>query len=130
MNIEEIKRKYAACVDEVGIIQAASLSTADHGILSSYITMEMSRGGVQGFGGYRLGYDLNKVPGDKYDNVVNITMAADWIVSVMKVAGVANWHDLVGKTVSVLSQGGLIIAIGQFGKSDNWYCPKLKWSCS
>jgi hypothetical protein len=93
----------------------ADLSTEDHGVLSSFITLDYGGSG-QGFGGYSLFSPNFKSNGN---------FAGLWIWRVMEIVGVAHWKDLVGRTIRVrkTEEWGSIVAIGNTIK-DEWFNPK------
>ena len=103
------------------VIEDASLSSRDHGLLSSYVMLDY--GGVtQGFGGYCL-----YLPKSFTHHTLQ-SVAGHWIWSVMEVAEVSDWSKLKGRTVRVETDGkrGKIIAIGHIVK-DIWFRPEQEF---
>ena len=94
------------------VIKSASLSTADHGLLSSFIHLDYGGSG-QGFGGFCL-YSPSAHPND----AVNI--AGLWIWRTLEIAGVSDWADLPGRPVRVKGGHNSIEAIGHILK-DEWF---------
>lgn len=92
-----------------------TLSNADHGILSSYLTLDYGGSG-QGFGGYCL-YN----PTYKNDDITGF-----WIWRIMEVVGVDEWKDLVGKNIRVIGDYSHIEAIGNIIK-DEWFYPQREF---
>lgn len=88
-------------------ITAVSLGIEDHGILTSYLTMDF-RGGGQGFGGYNL-------------NDENYLGA--WIRGVMKALKLDEWDKVKGQLCRVERAGGLLIGISHIVDS-TWFYPK------
>lgn len=89
---------------ENAVITGTMLGLEDHGIMSSFVYLEMETGGV-GFGGYALGGES----GIKY------------IEEILDVVGVSRWEDLKGKHIRVDSEGigGRALGIGNIIK-DKW----------
>ncbi len=98
-------------------IDGATLSKADHGVLSSFVGLDYGNGGHQGFGGYTL-----YLPKDFKHHGIADGYAGHWIWRVMEIAGVDRWDDLVGKTVRAKADHTKVHAIGHITK-DDWFCP-------
>jgi len=98
------------------IIESASITSDDHGLLSSWLMLDFGGCG-QGFGGYAL-----YIPKSFTHHELK-SVAGHFIWRVMEVAGVYSWENLKGKTIRVKSDGELIQAIGHIIKED-WFCPK------
>ena len=98
------------------IITAASITTADHGLLSAWLTLDYGGSG-QGFGGYSL--YLPKT----FDHHNILSPAGHFIFRVMEIAGVENWDDLPGKTIRVIASFEGVSAIGHIVK-DDWFDPE------
>jgi hypothetical protein len=112
----------AAVVTETknAIILSVRLTADDHGLLSAWLTLDYG-GSAQGFGGYAL--YLPK--GSKHHTLES--PAGHFIWRCMEVAGVTEWHDLVGKTVRVRCERGLAQAIGHIVK-DDWFDPQADFA--
>lgn len=87
------------------IIKSTMLGIEDHGILTSFITVEWE-GGVQGFGGYNL-KDPNSL---RY-----------WIGTIIDIFG-CNWEELPGHHCRINREDGLIKSIGHIIEQ-NWMRP-------
>lgn len=98
------------------IIKSTSLSSADHGVLSSFIHLDFGGTG-QGFGGYSL-YS----PEYKEQQ----TGAGIFIWRVMEIAGVTEWKNLPGQTVRVKADHSKVHAIGHIIK-DDWFDPSQEF---
>lgn len=102
------------------VIESATITKADHGLLSAWLTLNYGGSG-QGFGGYSL-----YLPKSFSHHSLNVNYAGHFIFRVLEIAGVDEWKDLVGKTIRVRRPagfGGIIEAIGHIVK-DDWFCPK------
>lgn len=99
------------------IITGARLTTADHGLLSGWISMDLEVG-CQSFGGHVLFLPESFKHAPKQANFAGL-----WIFRVMQVADVEEWSKLTGKTVRVRGTWDGIEAIGHITK-DDWFCPK------
>lgn len=102
------------------IIESASITNDDHGLLTSWLMLDYGDGGHQGFGGYAL-----YLPKDfKHHGVMS--HAGHFIWRVMEVAEVSEWSRLKGKTIRVKLDkdgfNGKIEAIGHIIK-DNFFNP-------
>lgn len=95
-------------------IEDVGLSNSDHGLLSSFVTLDYGDGGHQGFGGYTL-YN------PKFKNTHG-NYTGHWIWRVMEVAGVTEWDRIKGKNVRAKIEKGLVVAIGHITK-DIWFNP-------
>jgi len=102
------------------IISAAKITTGDHGFLDCWLTLDYGDGIFQGFGGWAL--YLPKP--SKYYNIMSL--AGHHIFRIMKITGVENWTNVVGKSIRVRGSGEIlsfkIEAIGHI-INDDWYCP-------
>lgn len=100
------------------VIESATITADDHGLLSSWVFLDYGGSG-QGFGGYALylpkGFNHHGV----------LSHAGHWIWRVMEVAGVTEWGKLKGRPIRVekVDEWGDIIAIGHIVK-DDWFDPK------
>ena len=98
------------------VIEGATLTTNDHGILTAYLALDYDGSG-QSFGGYALYFPDNFTNSKKPGN-----FAGHFIWRVMKIAGVYEWDALVGKTIRVKATNSNVIAIGHIIK-DDWFNP-------
>lgn len=108
-NLEDVKIKNA-------VIESASITNDDHGLLSAWLNLDYGGSG-QGFGGFTL-----YLP-ESFTHHKLMSPAGHWIWRVMEVAGVARWDDLKGKTIRVKATHGGVQAIGHIVK-DDWFCPE------
>ena len=108
MNIA-VERKNA-------VITSATISSADHGVLSAWVFLKFDCG-EQGFGGYTL--YLPKT----YSHHRLESAAGHFIWRVMEIAGVLKWEDLKGKTVRVDATHSKVYGIGHIIK-DDWFYPE------
>jgi len=97
------------------IIKSASLSTDDHGMLTSYLHLDYGGSG-QGFGGYAL-----YLP-ESFTHHNRLSGAGHWVWRVLEIAGVTKWDNLPGKTIRVKSEHSKAHAIGHIVK-DDWFNP-------
>lgn len=97
------------------IITSASITSADHGLLTAWIFLDYGGAG-QGFGGYAL-----YLP-PSFDHHELKSVAGHFIWRVMEVADVTSWKDLPGKTVRVRASHDGVEAVGHIVK-DDWFCP-------
>lgn len=98
------------------VITAATISTAGHGILSAWLSLDYG-GTCQGFGGAAL-----FVPERHSANYAGL-----WLWRVMEVAGVEEWSKLVGKTIRARGSWGGVSAIGHIVK-DDWFEPAVEFA--
>ena len=98
------------------IIESVSLTKADHGLLSAWLTLDYGGSG-QGFGGYSL-----YLPKSFNHHSLNVNFAGHFIFRALEIAGVDEWSQLVGKTIRVKASFSSVIAIGHIVR-DDWFCP-------
>lgn len=108
MNTEKIETENA-------IIESATLTIADHGLLSAWLTLQFDGSG-QGFGGYALYLPKS------FDHHKLLSPAGHFIYRVLEIAGVEHWEDLAGRTIRAKHTWSKVIAIGHIVKND-WFDP-------
>jgi hypothetical protein len=103
------------------IIESATITTEERGLLTSYVFLDYGDGGHQGFGGFVL-----HLPEQFKHHSKESGYAGHFIFRVMEIAGVSRWENLKGKTVRVKLNkeglGGRIMGIGHIVK-DDWFMP-------
>lgn len=98
------------------VIEKATITADDHGLLSAWLTLDYGGMG-QGFGGYAL-----YLPPSYKHHALN-SVAGHFIWRVMEIAGVTDWGKLEGKTIRVRAGHTGVEAIGHIIK-DDWFCPR------
>jgi hypothetical protein len=106
-----------------GVIETATLSAEDHGLLTAWLGLDYGDSGHQSFGGYAL-----YLPKSFRHHAMN-SVAGHFIWRCMEIAGVSAWDDLVGKTIRVEIIGGLIKGIGHIVK-DDWFYPSVDFDAA
>lgn len=104
-------------VERNAIIESATITSDDHGLLSSWLTLDYGGSG-QGFGGYALYLPANF----KNHDLRAPNYAGHFIWRVMEIADVTRWEHLKGKTIRVRATHGGVEAIGHIVK-DDWFSP-------
>ena len=92
-------------------IQKATITAADHGVLSVWLDLDFGGSG-QGFGGY-VNYSP-KVP--RFDTT------GRFLWRIMEIAGVVSWDCVVGKSIRVQATPSKVHKIGHILK-DDWFDP-------
>lgn len=94
-----------------------SLTMADHGCLTFYLTLEGDCWGV-GVGGYVIGHGY--LGADKFEAESDAGLEA--MMRIMDTVGVEKWEDLKGKYIRIESTGfgGSVNKIGNLIK-DKWF---------
>lgn len=100
------------------IIENATITNDDHGLLTAWLTLNYGGSG-QGFGGYAL-----YLPKELEDSKNGIPCCGHFIWRVMEIAEVSTWATLKGKAIRVRQdkEWGKIEAIGHIVK-DDWFNP-------
>ena len=102
------------------IIESATITNDDHGLLSAWVYLDYGGSG-QGFGGYAL-----YLPKDFRAATNQANYAGHFIWRVMEIAGVSRWSDLAGKTLRVRHEHHKVQAIGHIVKND-WFNPEVEF---
>ncbi len=101
------------------IIEAATISCGERGLLTAWLTLDYGGAG-QAFGGYAL--YLPQSFSHHEDSKLGPNFGGHFIMRCMEVAGVEEWSKLPGKTVRVRHEWTKVHAIGHIVK-DDWFCP-------
>lgn len=101
------------------IVLSADIFVEDHGLLTSFLTLDYGDGGQQGFGGYVL---LAPRAEDPLRSNCGL-----WVWRVLHVAGVERWSQLPGRVVRVEVDDHVgIEAIGHAVR-DVWFRPRAEF---
>lgn len=103
------------------IIEDVRMTTADHGCLSIWLTLNYGGSG-QGFGGYALYLPPTWKHHDRKNGY-----AGHFIWRCMEIAGVDDWSKMVGKTIRVKADCSKVHAIGHI-VTDDWFEPSLDFA--
>jgi hypothetical protein len=108
-------------VERNAVIDLATISRDDHGLLSAWLMLDYGGSG-QGFGGYALYLprEWKHAPGQP-------NFAGHFIWRVMEVTDVTEWSRLVGRTIRVRATDGGIRAIGHIVKNE-WFDPTSEFN--
>jgi hypothetical protein len=103
------------------VIESATITSDDHGLLSAWLQLNYGGSG-QGFGGFALYLPKS------FKHHTLLSPAGHYIWRVMEVAEVTEWSKLPGKTIRVKTDserdfGGRIVAVGHIVK-DDWFDPE------
>jgi len=101
------------------VIESTALTTADHGVLTAWLYLDYGGSG-QGFGGYVLGTNPDKIKAE--DGRTTNIYANVWIWRILEIAGVDAWEKLPGQSIRVRSTHRKIKAIGHL-LNDDWFNP-------
>ncbi len=101
------------------VIEGATITNDDHGLLSAWVHLKYGDSGGQGFGGYSL-----YLPKDFRHSNNQKNYAGHFIWRVMEVAGVDEWARLAGKTVRVKAEHAKVHEIGHI-INDDWFNPSV-----
>lgn len=101
------------------VIESASLSAGDHGVLSGWLILDYGGSG-QGFGGYCLARDIHTELTTPSPNFCGI-----FIQRCLEIGGVDKWEALAGRPIRVqlANPYGRILAIGHFIE-EKWFDPE------
>jgi hypothetical protein len=102
------------------IIESATITTGDHGLLSAWLTLNYGGAG-QAFGGLALYLPKS------FTHHKLMSPAGHFIWRCMEVAGVESWDQLPGKTIRVKAEHSGVHAIGHIIK-DDWFDPSVDFS--
>jgi hypothetical protein len=100
-------------IERNAIIKSTSLSSADHGLLASFLHLDFGGEG-QDFGGWQI-----YAPGRS-------DAAGLWVWRCMECADVTEWSDLPGRPIRTRGDHSRIEAIGHIIK-DIWFNPAIEF---
>lgn len=127
MTFEELCEKYPGKLHgfeiKNALVESATITNADHGVLNARLMLSYGGGMKQGFGGFRLYQPL-----DKDDNQsVSFDSAGHFLWRSLEIAGVSQWDRVAGRPLRVMIAGSLVRAIGHF-LEDDWFCPQVDFA--
>lgn len=101
------------------VIESASITTANRGILDAWLMLDYGGSG-QGFGGWALYLPKS------FTHHKLLSTAGHYIYRCMEIAEVDEWSKMKGRTIRVETEGnfGRITAIGNIVK-DDWFNPSV-----
>ena len=99
------------------IIERATLTAGNHGMLSAWLFLKFDSASGQGFGGYSL-YLPKSFSHHKIESV-----AGHFIWRCMEIAGVESWDKLPCKAIRVIGSHSQIDGIGHI-INDDWFFPR------
>ena len=92
------------------MIENVRIFVEDHGILTSFLTLNYGGGSVQGFGGYDLREKMSP-----------------WLLNLFRVFGVDDLVSLKGMPCRAEADWGKVYRIGHFTE-DRWFNPSEMWA--
>lgn len=102
------------------IIKSATITAADHGLLSAWLALDYGHSG-QSFGGYALYLPKS------FTHHKLFSVAGHFIWRCMEIAGVEEWSRLPGKAIRVRASHTRVHAIGHIVK-DDWFEPEVEFA--
>jgi hypothetical protein len=98
------------------IVKGATIDTGDRGLLTAWLHLDYGSSG-QGFGGYSL-----YLPKSFAHFTEKGDFAGHFIFRCMEIADATTWDAIVGKSIRVKIENGLVVSIGHIVK-DDWFTP-------
>ena len=99
-------------------IVSVSLTRADHGCFSIWLTLDYGGSG-QGFGGFALDGPYNNTLKRREANKA----LGYFVMRVLDVVDVDSWEKVAGNNIRVRASLDKVEAIGNF-LEDRWFCPR------